>query len=137
MSRNGVRYTLIGADAFAAVSALAGAVMVVTGWPYQFPMSWLEGTPFSSYLIPGLILGLVVGGSATVAAIATIRRPDEGALASIIAGCVMAGWIVGEILILQRYTPLQAVYFVNGAVMVALGVWLAVGTGHHVAEVSS
>jgi hypothetical protein len=125
MSAKTIRRILIGVDAFAALSALTGGVMVTTGWPYQFPMSWLQGTPFTSYLVPGLILGLVVGGSASAATIATWKSRSAGALVSAVAGCIMAGWIVGEVLILAIYTWVQIVYLLNGAAMIVLAIRIA------------
>jgi hypothetical protein len=37
---------VVAVDGFAAISAILGGVVVVAGWPYQFPAAWLEGTPF-------------------------------------------------------------------------------------------
>lgn len=122
-----VKSLLIGADGFAALSAIAGGAMLVSGWPNQMPASMLEGTVFADYLIPGLILGLVVGGSAAVATAAVLTSRMAGAVLSLIAGCVMVGWIVGEVLILAVYAWLQLVYLLNGLVMIALAVRFAPG----------
>ena len=92
----GSRRALIVLDVVAGVASLIGATMALTGWPYRAPESWLAGTPFSDYTVPGLILGVVVGGSALVAAWATIRSAAAGAVASLIAGGAMMGWLVGE-----------------------------------------
>lgn len=67
------RKALIAVDAVAGVSGLIGMAIVAFGWGHQFPTRWLDGTPFRSYVIPGLILGLVVGGSALLAMGATIK----------------------------------------------------------------
>ena len=91
--------TLFVANVFVALTAVGGGITVATGID-KFPADWLAGTPFSSYLIPGLILTVVVGGSAAVAAVATLRRPDAGALTSVLAGAILLGWLVGERLIL-------------------------------------
>jgi hypothetical protein len=129
MRSGGVRVALFAVDAFAALSAVGGGVALATGAEgNRFPLDWLKGTPFSSYVAPGLILAVVVGGSATVAAAATLRRPDAGALASLLAGVVMMGWIVGEFLILNqpsRPTWIEVVYFSVGVLMAVLG--LAIG----------
>jgi hypothetical protein len=131
-----LRGTLIFLDGFAAVSALFGGLELETGWPAQFPTSMLQGTPFSDYLIPGLLLGIVVGGSATVATAATIWSREAGAIWSFVAGSIMAGWIVGEVVILdalaanQAFSPyfwLQPFYFVVGMAMVLLALRLAPG----------
>jgi hypothetical protein len=126
---------LIFVDGFAAASALFGGLELETGWPYRFSTTMLQGTPFSDYVVPGLILGLVVGGSATIATVETVRRASAGAAWSLIAGCIMAGWITGEVLLLDvlgssgqslsAYFLLQPFYFVVGAAMVALAIILA------------
>jgi len=50
------------ASVFVAFTAIGGGVTLATGMD-KFPAEWLTGTPFRSYLIPGLILAVVVGGS--------------------------------------------------------------------------
>ena len=116
--------SLVAIDAFAAVSALAGGVMVLTAWPSTFPIAWLEGTPFDSYVIPGLLLGVVVGGSALVSLVATVRRAPSGPALSFLAGLVMMGWIAGEVVLLRAtigFTPLWPFYFLVGLAMSLLG----------------
>lgn len=124
---NKTRIAVAVLDGFAALSAVFGGLMVVTGWPYQFPASWLQGTPFTDYLVPGLVLGLVVGGSATVATWLTAQGSPAGAYASMAAGVIMMGWIGGEILILARFTWLQPFYFVVGLTIALLGLRLTSG----------
>ena len=46
---------MVALQVFAMLSAIAGAI--------EFPSEWLDGSPFSSYTIPGVILALIVGGS--------------------------------------------------------------------------
>ena len=87
------------ADVFVALTAVLGGITVAAGVD-KFPAGWLAGTVFSSYLIPGLILSGVVGGSATAAAFATVCERDAGALFSGVAGVILLGWLVGERLIL-------------------------------------
>src|SRR5687768_13830790 len=58
-----LRASLVALLALVGVNALAGGYYAVSGAP-GVPVEWLRGTPFQSYLIPGLILFCVVGGSA-------------------------------------------------------------------------
>jgi hypothetical protein len=116
------RIALLGLEAFAAVSALAGGIGLIGGG-IEFPSEWLDGTHFSSYTIPGVILILVGIGQAV--ALAMELRPDRRAgEASMLAGLVMMGWIAGELLIVgSRGTlmlALQLIYFVNGLMIDAL-----------------
>ena len=47
---------------FIALTAIGGGIVILTGVD-QFPLEWLEGTPFPDYTIPALLLSVVVGGS--------------------------------------------------------------------------
>ena len=113
-------------DAAVAVSAVAGGVELVFGFNKSLPLTWLRGTPFSDFVVPGLILGVVVGGSAAVATVATIKRAGAGAAASVIAGMILAGWITGEVLLLNQPHPtwIELAYFSTGVGLVVMGVML-------------
>jgi hypothetical protein len=91
--------TLFVVNLLVALTAIFGGVALATGVD-KFPGAWLVGTPFRSYLIPGLTLTVVVGGSAVVAAIAILRRVAADALSSMLAGVILLGWLAGERLIL-------------------------------------
>lgn len=126
MPRNPVRVALVILDGFAALTAVGGGVALATGLEAErFPVDRLRGTPFASYTVPGLILTVVVGGSAAVAAVVTLRSPRAGGLASVLAGGVMMGWIVGEVLILRRplstETLWEVFYLAIGLLMALLG----------------
>ena len=127
VGRRGARIALFAADAFVAVTASGGGIALITGLEGdRFPLDLLKGTPFNSYAIPGLILSAVVGGSATAASIATLRSPRTGALASMLAGVVLIGWLAGERLILpsrafsSQSRWVEAVYSAAGLLMAAL-----------------
>jgi len=116
--------TLFVADVFVALTAVIGGITLAAGVD-KFPPAWLAGTVFGSYLIPGLILAMVVGGSATAAAFATLRERDAGTLYSGVAGGILLGWLLGERLILPpvAFSPqfwwLEAIYVAAGLVMLA------------------
>jgi len=116
--------TLFIADVFVALTAVFGGITVAVGVD-KFPSAWLAGTVFSSYLIPGLILAAVVGGSSTAATFATLFERDAGALYSEVAGAILLGWLIGERLILPpvAFSPqfwwLEAVYVAAGLMMLA------------------
>ena len=127
MKRNLTRIAHFAADAFAGLTAVGGGIALATGLEGdRFPPEYLEGTPFGSYVVPGLILAGAVGGSATLAAIATLRGKETGGLVSVLAGAILMGWIVGELLILNQpaWTWIELFYFVLGSLMVALGLLL-------------
>lgn len=129
MRFSGVRVALVAADSCVALTAIGGGIALATGFEGErYPVDWLAGTPFGSYLLPGLILATAVGGSAAVAAVATLRRPAIGALPSLVAGVILMGWIAGEVLLVRASAArswVEVAYFATGLLMAVLA--LAVG----------
>ncbi len=98
---------------FGAVSALAGAVLGIAFNGAGVPLEYLEGTPFTSFVIPGLILGLMVGGTQALAVVLVHRGHARRWLAASVAGFGMIIWIVVELAI-TGFFWLQALYFAVG-----------------------
>ncbi len=117
--RHAVR-TLLGLAVFGVLSAVIGTVLAVAQQGAGVPISYLAGTPFRSFLVPGLILGGIVGGTQLVAAITLARRRHSALLWSAIAAFGMLLWIFIELAMLQHYSWLQAVYFAFGIVQLVL-----------------
>lgn len=121
------RRTVMGLLAFGAVSAAGGAVLGTVFGGAGVPLAYLAGTPFDSYLVPGLILGIVVGGTQTAALVGLLRRSTWALGASAIAGFGLIIWIFVEMAVIGEYSFLQAIYFGCGvseilAVTVLLGI---------------
>jgi hypothetical protein len=102
---------------FGTVSAIAGGIALMTG-TIDLPANWLDGTIFSSYVIPGIILAAVVGGSQLAALGLAFRRGEPYLFASAMAGGIMMGWIVGELIIVgtddATMFAYQLIYFLVG-----------------------
>ncbi|MEO8263029.1 MAG: hypothetical protein ABI566_10715 [Pseudolysinimonas sp.] len=105
--------------AFGALSALGGGVLGVAFNGAGVPLEYLQGTPFDSYIVPGLVLGLVIGGTQAAAAIAVGRRSRWALLLSSIAGAGMLIWIFVELAAINEYSPLQTAYFALGGAELA------------------
>jgi len=110
-------------ELFVGLWAVIGGVGLVTGTiPFlRMPVEYLQGTPFSDYTIPGLLLLLVVGGSFLFAAATTITGREVGVLASALAGLTVIGFEAVEAPIIDRYTTVLATSVPQQVLMVALG----------------
>jgi hypothetical protein len=100
---------------FGALSSIVGAVLGVAANGGGVPLEHLANSPFSSYVVPGLILGVVVGGTQLAAAIALLAGHRFALLLSAVAGFGMLVWIFAELAIIRQYSWLQAAYFGLGA----------------------
>lgn len=100
MKHKFVRITLVVVEAFVGIWAVIGGVGLVTGAiPFlQFPLTLLQGTPFSDFTIPGLALGILIGGSTLFAAATVLTRREVGVLASGVAGLFTMGFEIIEVM---------------------------------------
>lgn len=112
-----VRRTLIGLHLFNAISAVGGGIALAAGL-LGVPAVLLRHTPFDSFLVPGIFLAVVMGGSATIAATALLNQRSRALVASAAAGAVMVGWIVGESLLVEGFSWLQGLYLLTGSIAV-------------------
>jgi hypothetical protein len=120
MNEKGIRIAVVGVDLFEAASAIVGAVGLVVGF-MDIPVSVLSGTPFADFTVPALLLGVVVGGSALVAAVITAFGPPRlGALASAAAGAITVGYLTIEIAMIGLGAWPQVVWFLVGVLMIGL-----------------
>jgi hypothetical protein len=108
--------------AILAIGALGGAAFLVTspdGSAMQWNLSMLEGSPFTDFFVPGLILGGLFGlGSLAVAAMGLARVPIAPFLAFAI-GCGQMIWIVVELAIIGEFSFLHPICFGLGLAIAA------------------
>lgn len=133
MKHKGIRIALAAIETFIGLGAVGGGLAILTGaFDQWFPLTWLQGTPFSDYTIPGLILLIVVGGGMLFAAATQFIQREWTVFLSAAMGFVMLGWIAFEIVIIDRYaqaivpsTVVQQVLFPALAlVMIGLAAYL-------------
>jgi len=127
------RIVLLVIELFVGLWAVIGGIGLVTGAiPFlQMPAEYLQGTPFSDYMIPGLLLSIVVGGSFLVAAATILSGHELGVLASALAGLIVIGFEFVEVLIIDRFAivlpnavPQQVIMAVLGLVCFSLATYL-------------
>lgn len=128
MNHKGTRITLLVIELFVGLWAVIGGVGLVTGSIafLQMPVTYLQGTPFSDYTIPGLVLLVVVGGSSLFAATTILTRRALSVLVSALAGVMLIGFEVVEVAIIDRDPATLPTAVPQQILMAALGL-LCVG----------
>lgn len=105
MRHKRTRLTLIVLESFIGLCALAGGIAIMTGafgFDQWLPLSFLDGTPFTDYTVPGLVLFLVVGGGMVLAATTVAIQREWTVLLSAAMGLVMVGFETIEALAIDR-----------------------------------
>lgn len=113
---------------FNLISALIGMVGLTVGGGLGLPLEWLDGSIFTSYFWPGVILGVLVGGIQALALMAHYGRYRLAWGLHAAAGLTMMIWIFIEIAIMLVWSPLHGIYFTAGLIQsvlatLALGAW--------------
>jgi hypothetical protein len=123
----GRRGALIVLSGFLALSAVPGGVTLLAG-VYTPPVQQLKGSVFASFLVPGLALLVVVGGTAVLAFVLLLRRRALGpAMAGLAGAFVMAFEFVEVLAIGSPPGPafvMQVLYFGIGLGLVCLSLLL-------------
>jgi len=119
-----VRKLLILILLFLGITAALGGIELIRTNGMGMPQEWLATTPFSSFLIPGLVLSLIVGGASLVSSLLLIRRHNYALESSAIAGFGVQIWIFTQIYMLQHASFLQIFYFGTGILILILTIFL-------------
>lgn len=117
------RKLIIAVALFSAISSIAGSLELLvwrTGNRY-LPLALLEHTPFTSFLVPGLLLGGVVGTTTLACAVLAWRRSRAALDATFLAGGALTVWIVAEVAILRHLHVLHGIYGGQGVLLLSLG----------------
>jgi len=114
-----IRITLTVLSAAIGVTAVAGGLALIIGALTAAsggvvpPRAYLGGSPFTTYVVPGLILAVVVGGTHLTASVLVGRERPSGAFATAVAAFGLLIWIFVQMMFIP-FSPLQAAYFVAG-----------------------
>ncbi len=118
------RRLIIAVALFSAISSIAGSLELLvwrTGNRY-LPLALLDHTPFASFLVPGMLLGGVVGTTSLACAMLAWRRSRAALDATLLAGGALTVWIVAEVAILCHLHVLHGIYGGLGVLLLSLGV---------------
>ena len=121
----GIARLAVGLEIFLSIGALYGGgslILAPDGHLLGIPISLLAGTPFRSFLVPGICLFSFVGLAPLLAAAISIRRQEIAPLAAVAVGLTLIGWITVEMVALAGVGSLAwAFYLVLGTSIAAVG----------------
>lgn len=101
-----------------AASAVFGGIALIAGAPgFTMPVEWLAPLGLTSWVLPGLALVLVVGGSLAAASVFAWRIDLRAPAAALAAGVVLAGWLAVQFGVIGVRAPVQ---WVTVALLVVL-----------------
>jgi hypothetical protein len=121
----------ISLEIFLSVGALGGGGALMLGPRGEIiplPVSALEGSPFDTYLAPGLILFCALGLGPLVAAALAWRRHPMAPFAASTVGAALLIWLAIEIAVVgySNEPPLQPFYLLLGVAITVVGLgWRA------------
>ena len=118
---------------FTALTALSSGIMMIydpSGSFFLMSESLLSGTPFKNFLVPGVVLALIVGGTNLAAVVLNLMRNKNRYNWAIVAGVMICGWIIIQMIMISAFSWFQLLYLVIGIFTILLayqlkGKWAA------------
>lgn len=118
---------------FTALTSLISGILLMydpSGSFFKMPLSLLSGTPFKNFLIPGILLAILVGGTNLLAVVLNLMRNKNRYNWAIAAGVMISGWIIVQMIMISTFSWLQFLYLVIGILTILLayqleGKWAA------------
>ena len=113
---------------FNGVSACFGGWMLISkpdGSGLDMSLSWLEHSPFSNYLIPGIILFVANGLLSLGIALFVITKSTHYISLVVLQGAILTGWIVVQMIMLQTVNYLHIVFGSAGVLLIGSGLMLS------------
>lgn len=122
---------LAGLDALIALLAVWGGIELASGAAdFQLPTEWIAPLGLRSWLLPGIALIVLIGGSMAVAAVAGWLGLPHAAATSVAAGVILAGWLTFQFVLFGLQTPMQVVTAVLAVAVLAIGLGAALRIRH-------
>ena len=121
---NAIVVALVVLEVLLVLGAFGGGVVLIVapdGSLMGMPTEVLNGTPFSSYLVPGIALVAINGIFPLAVAVAALRLRPWARLGHVAVGGVLVVWIAAQVAMIGYQHPIQAIYGVYGVVVVGLG----------------
>ena len=110
---------------FIAITATVSGILMISqpdGSILQLKPELLAGSPFSNYLVPGVLLACVVGVVNLIAVFLNMMRHRQRYNAAIAGGAVIITWILVQVMMIGTIHWLHILYFSAG-ILVVLGAY--------------
>jgi len=120
-------YTLGVLQIFIGITAILGGFSLVSdpsGTKMNVPLELLKNSPFTNYLIPGLVLLIVNGIGNVLAGIVTFFRTRYTGNLAIFFGVFLTLYIAIEVWFIGLQNFSQPLYFILGVIVLILGLKL-------------
>jgi hypothetical protein len=132
-----IQYTLGLLQVFVGITAVFGGFGLVSdpsGTKMNVPLELLKNSPFTNYLIPGLVLLIVIGVGNVFAGMVTFLRHRRAGDLAVFFGAFLTLYIVTEVWLIGLVNFSQPLYFVLGAIELIFGFKLSrtVKTDHQI-----
>lgn len=109
------------------ISALIGGggfLLDPSGTSLKMTTESLKYSPFSDFVIPGLILFIVFGIGSLITSLVVIRKVRGYPFLTIFMGFALAIWISVQMLMLRQVHYLHIIYGLIGIILIILGIFL-------------
>ncbi len=109
---------------FNAIGALpAGFLFIIdpSGSKMGMTTAQLAHSPFTNFLIPGIVLFLVNGVYSSITAYACYKKYPYAPIMTMIQGILLIGWILIQIAMLQMLDPLHYIMGTVGLMLLVCG----------------
>ncbi len=109
---------------FNGLSALFGGWQLMVqpdGSSMQMSLDWLQYSPFSNYLIPGILLFVVNGLMSIFVFTLLIIKYKYYPLLVMLQGVLLFGWIVVQVLMVRDLVWIQVLFGIIGLILLLLG----------------
>ena len=106
-----------------AVGGGLGLVLEPSGANLGMPLEMLNHSPFSNFLIPGIVLLIVNGLGSIAGSVLSFKRFQYAAEIALALGAFLVAWILIQVYWIHAFHWLHALYLSLGIIELALG-WL-------------
>jgi hypothetical protein len=108
---------------FIAVTATLSGLLMISkpdGSILNLPLGLLEGTPFKNFLLPGILLTVLAGGTNLLAVFYNMQRHPNRYNWALAGGIMISGWIIVQMIILHAAHWLHFVYLGIGLLIILI-----------------